>query len=309
MPSLGQKLRQEREKRGLTIEQLSAQTRINVLYFQYIEADDIASLPGGFFYRSFVRQYARLMDLPESDYQAVLDRSLADESAQSAGRTTALPDKAIEVPPIPTGRFDAALEMRRWAWRLGVLVLVIALCSGVFTFWQRWKIQREEDKLVAAKAEQSAPKPVEPAPAAVQPTTPAAPPAETPQQPQQQPPVQQEQPAPIQASIIPNAPEVPASGAVRLIIRATEMTWVAVWQGDKQLFADVIRPGETRGFGSPNQLRIRLGNAGGVQMEWNGKAVEQVGPKGQVRTVEFRTDGYTVIQPPPPAAPKPDGQV
>lgn len=302
MPSLGQKLRQEREKRGLTIEQLSAQTRINVLYFQYIEADDIASLPGGFFYRSFVRQYARLMELPESDYQAELDRSLADESAQSAGRTTALPDKTIEVPPIPTGRFDAALELRRWAWRLGVLVLVIALCSGVFTFWQRWKVQREEDRIAAAKAEQAAPKPVEKPPAAVQ-QTPAAQQPETQQQPVEQP------PAPIQASIIPNAPEVPASGAVRLIIRATDMTWVAVWQGDKQLFADVIHPGETRGFGSPNQLRIRLGNAGGVQMEWNGQAVEQVGPKGQVRTVEFRADGYTVIQPPPPAAPKPDGQV
>ncbi|MBN9661292.1 MAG: helix-turn-helix domain-containing protein [Acidobacteria bacterium] len=303
MPSLGQKLRQEREKRGLTIEQLSAQTRINVQYFQYIEADDIASLPGGFFYRSFVRQYARLMDLPESDYQAELDRSLADESAQSAVRTTALPEKTIEVPPIPTGRFDAALELRRWAWRLGVLVLVIALCSGVFTFWQRWRLQREEDRIAAAKMEQAAPKPVEKPPAPVQPA-PTTPPATETQQTPAEP-----TPAPIQASIIPTAPEVPTSGAVRLIIRATEMTWVAVWQGDKQLFADVIRAGETRGFGAPSQLRVRLGNAGGVQMEWNGQAVEQVGPKGQVRTVEFRTDGYTVIQPPPPAAPKPEGQV
>ncbi|QOY91066.1 DUF4115 domain-containing protein [Paludibaculum fermentans] len=287
----------------MTIEQLSAQTRINVQYFQYIEADDIASLPGGFFYRSFVRQYARLMELPESDYQGELDRSLADESAQSAGRTTALPDKAIEVPPIPTGRFDTALEMRRWVWRLGILALVMALCSGVYTFWQRWRVQHEEERIAAARTETVAPKPVEKQqPAAVQPAPPVT--APEPQQAPVEPP-----PAPIQASIIPAAPEAPASGAVRLIIRATEMTWVAVWQGDKQLFADVIRAGETRGFGSPNQLRIRLGNAGGVQMEWNGKPVDQVGPKGQVRTVEFRTDGYTVIQPPPPAAPKPDGQV
>ncbi|WP_321470832.1 RodZ domain-containing protein [uncultured Paludibaculum sp.] len=298
MPSLGQKLRQEREKRGLSIEQLSAQTRINVQYFQYIEADDTASLPGGFFYRSFVRQYARLMELPESDYQATLDQSLADESAQSVGRATALPDRPIEVPPIPTGRFDAALELRRWAWRLGVLVLVIALCSGVYTFWERWGLQREEERIAAARVEPPAQKPAEkqqtaPQPPPVAPVTP--PPAE--------------QPAPLQASILPQTAEIPASGAVRLIIRATEMTWVAVWQGDKQLFADVIRPGETRGFGSPNQLRIRLGNAGGVQMEWNGQAVDPVGPKGQVRTVVFRPDGYSVVQPPPPPTEtKPDGQ-
>ncbi|MGJ5818477.1 RodZ domain-containing protein [Paludibaculum fermentans] len=301
MPSLGQKLRQEREKRGLTIEQLSAQTRINVQYFQYIEADDTASLPGGFFYRSFVRQYARLMDLPESDYQGELDRSLAEDASQSVGRTTALPEKTIDVPPIPTGRFDTALEMRRWAWRLGILALVMALCSGVYTFWDRWRIQHEEDRIAAAKAEQAAPKPAEKQPAPTQPAPTV--PAPQPQAPAEQP------PAPIQASIIPAAPEVPASGAVRLIIRANEMTWVAVWQGDKQLFADVIRAGETRGFGSPNQLRIRLGNAGGVQLEWNGQAVDPVGPKGQVRTVEFRTDGYSVIQPPPAPASKPDGQV
>lgn len=288
MPSLGQKLRQEREKRGLTIEQLSAQTRINVQYFQSIEADDTASLPGGFFYRSFVRQYARLMDLPESDYESVLNQSLAEETAQSAGRDTVLPDREIVVPPIPTGRFDAALEVRRWAWRLGTLVVVLALCSGVYTFWQRWRVQQEDQRLAAAKAEPVVQKPAEAKPA---PSAPA--------------------PEPMQASVLPQAtkpPVLPGEGAVRLVIRATEMTWVGVWQGDKQLFADVIHAGETRGFGATTRLRIRLGNAGGVQMEWNGQAVQPVGPKGQVRTVEFRPDGYSVIQPVPAPEAKPDGQ-
>lgn len=293
MPSLGQKLRQERERRGWTVEELSAQTRINIQYFQAIEADDTSALPGGFFYRSFVRQYARLLELPESDYQFVLDQSLADDTAQNAGKQTALPERDIDVPPIPTGRFDAAVEVRRWAWRVGMLVVVIAMCSGVYTFWLRWRVQHEEQQAAAAMAQPAptvvnAEKKQEPKPVPPPPTAPA--------------------PAPVEASVLPPQ-EAPTDGAVRLVIRATEMTWVAVWQGDKQLFADVIRAGETRGFGAPSRLRIRLGNAGGVEMEWNGQTVQPVGPRGQVRTVEFRPDGYSVIQPAPPPEQKPDGQV
>ena len=53
MPTLGQKLREERQRRGWTIDQLANETRINRQYFEAIEKDDIGSLPGGFFYCSF----------------------------------------------------------------------------------------------------------------------------------------------------------------------------------------------------------------------------------------------------------------
>jgi len=289
MATLGARLREERKKRGLSIAQLAEQTRIHPQYFEAIERDDIDGLPGGFFYRSFVRQYARLMDLPEEAYHAEIQRSLDAEASQAAERGTALPDRSIDVPPLPTGRFDAAVELRRWALRLGALALVVLVCGGVYQLWLHFKPSFET---AAVKPAAESPKPA-PKPAQPQPLAPVA---------QQQPaPPQQPAPEPPPTSV-----SAPAGSDVRVTIKALEMTWVGVWDGEKQLFADVIHAGETRGFGSARRLRMRLGNAGGVAMEWNGQTVVPLGPKGQVRTVEFRTDGYSVIQPPPtPEIPQP----
>jgi hypothetical protein len=83
------------------------------------------------------------------------------------------------------------------------------------------------------------------------------------------------------------------------------MAWVGVWRGQQVLFGDLLRAGETRGFGSEDKLRIRLGNAGGVEVEWNGRVLPPFGPRGQVRMIDFWADGYAPVEPPP--APKPEG--
>ncbi len=278
MATLGQRLREEREKRGLSIDDLASQTRINPQYFQAIEDDDASGLPGGFFYRSFVRQYARLLDLPAEAYQAEVDRSLETEAALSANRETALPDRLLNLPPIPTGRPGILGETRRWLVRLGALVMVIVICSGVYTFWQRYQQRRVE----TARAAPASPAPASPAPKSA--PAPAVPNAEPPE--------------PVAA---------PATfsqrDSVRLIVKATELSWVGVWQGERLLFGDVIQAGESRGFGAPDKLMVRFGNAGGVDVTWNGQLIPPTGPKGQVRNVAFRTDGYTVILPRPPADP------
>ncbi|MBI4893958.1 MAG: DUF4115 domain-containing protein [Acidobacteria bacterium] len=291
MQTLGQRLREEREKRGLSIDELAAQTRIHADYFRAIEKDDTSSLPGGFFYRSFVRQYARLMELPESVYQPELDRSLAAESSEMANRETALPDRKLNVPRMPTGKTDRREETRRALAGLGILILVMAACTGAFTLYQRWSLAKETAELEAAHQASTPPQAGKAAAPAPPPPQETAPPA----QPQQAPSPEVPQPS----AQTPSQPE----GPVRVIVRATELSWVGVWQGQKILFSSVMQAGETRGFGVEDKMRIRIGNAGGVELEWNGKQIPAPGPRGQVRTLDFWSDGYSVVQPP---APKPE---
>ncbi|MBI5280856.1 MAG: DUF4115 domain-containing protein [Candidatus Solibacter usitatus] len=293
MSTLGQRLREEREKRGLTIDELAAETRINAQYFHALECDDTSALPGGFFYRSFVRQYARRLELPETAYQPELERSLEAEVAEMDRRETALPQRNIGLPPIPTGRADPAMETRRWVARLAGLVVVVVLCSAAYTFWQRWQTETEQE---AAPQNTAAPATVPP-------------PRQQPKQESQLPaavtgPAREQ--APAQAP--PAAPQDQAVGAVKVIVRAKEMAWLGVWRGDKLLFGDLMRPGETRGFGAEDRLRMRLGNAGGVEVEWNGNVIPPTGPRGQIRNVEFRPDGYTVVLPQPKDAEPPARQ-
>ncbi len=268
MATLGERLRAERERRGLTIEELARQTRISARFFEAIERDQPEALPSGFFYRSFVRQYARMMELPEEAYQREIERSLAEES----GKPYTVPDRHIDVPPLPTARRSRKEEAIWWTVRAGGLVAALALCTGVFIGWEKWKASQqpvagEEAPLETA---QSAERP--------QPASPQQPAA----------------PAPVP---VPAAAPVVSSGAVRVIVRATDLSWLGVWQGRKFLFGDLLRSGEVRGFGADDVLRLKIGNAGGVSVQWNGQDLPPFGPRGQVRTVEFRSDRYEVIQP------------
>jgi hypothetical protein len=42
---------------------------------------------------------------------------------------------------------------------------------------------------------------------------------------------------------------------------------------------------------------VRAGNAGGIQVVFNGKTIGPLGPKGQVRTAVFTRDRYTILEP------------
>ena len=65
--SLGARLRQAREARGISLRELSDQTRIARRYLEAIEADDHKELPGGIFNRSFIKAYARAVGFNETE--------------------------------------------------------------------------------------------------------------------------------------------------------------------------------------------------------------------------------------------------
>jgi cytoskeletal protein RodZ len=65
--TLGEKLRQAREARGITLSEVAEQTRISPLYIESIENDDYRSLPGGIFNKGFVKSFARYVGVDEQE--------------------------------------------------------------------------------------------------------------------------------------------------------------------------------------------------------------------------------------------------
>ena len=59
MLSVGETLKRARLEQRLDLCTVAAQTKISVKYLEAIESDDRKKLPSGFFYRSFVEQYAK----------------------------------------------------------------------------------------------------------------------------------------------------------------------------------------------------------------------------------------------------------
>ena len=58
MNDFGGMLRQARERRGISLRQIAASTKISAAALEALERNDISKLPGGIFSRAFVRSYA-----------------------------------------------------------------------------------------------------------------------------------------------------------------------------------------------------------------------------------------------------------
>jgi cytoskeleton protein RodZ len=96
-----------------------------------------------------------------------------------------------------------------------------------------------------------------------------------------------------------------AGGKIAINISAKEATWVQVTIDGKVVFADILRPGENRVLSATQNARLRLGNAGGVDLRFNGTTIGAVGPRGQVRTVEFTPENFLIVEPQKKPAPTP----
>ena len=66
--TLGQYLRKKRLEKGLSLDTLAEKTRINALYLEALEDDDLAKLPhASIFIKGYVKAYSRCLALNEED--------------------------------------------------------------------------------------------------------------------------------------------------------------------------------------------------------------------------------------------------
>ena len=76
----------------------------------------------------------------------------------------------------------------------------------------------------------------------------------------------------------------PSAGGVRIVVRATADSYVAVRTSDNQpLFSQLMRPGDSYEVPSGADLTLETGNAGGLQISVGGKRVPSLGPIGEIR--------------------------
>src|ERR1700687_5384275 len=84
MTRLGDSLRQQREKRGITLDQAAADTRIREKFLKALEDGDEQSLPGAVQAKGFLRNYAEYLGLNDEESVAQLrqDRGAAPKDAK-----------------------------------------------------------------------------------------------------------------------------------------------------------------------------------------------------------------------------------
>jgi cytoskeletal protein RodZ len=294
MDSIGDRLRQERLRRGFDLGQISDLTKINPAMLEAIEADDFDKLPGSFFARSFVRQYAKALGLDENEFEEDLVREIGYEEPQLPDPDAAA--QAVSVMPAPAPSVRRLPRTSPLA-ALGAFIAIVAVCAAVYTLVQR--SHRAAEPATATAAPQT---PVEtPTPAMPSPT-PEATPVESTSPAAAVPPGEAVVPAPtpMPAAQVSVAEGQPA--AIRLELNASAEAWVRVTSDGKAVFTGVLQPGEARVFGGQSRVTLRTGNAAALAVTFNGQPVGEIGAPNQVRTMQFTPTGFSFIA---PAAPTP----
>jgi cytoskeletal protein RodZ len=277
MNTLGQRLRRVRLEKGIEIRQVAEQLRISSRYIEAMEAEEAGVLPGGIFSRSFYRQYAAALGLTDPSLEAEILRALgAEEAPPSPG-----PEPAKEADGLSRvgGLGRAPLRRHRPLVSVALLLAVVAGCAVLYEFWQSAR-----DRSVAVVSDTAPP---------VKAGTPAAASVPTP------PPAPQEK-API-AQVSATAESSPQPAGLVLNVSATEKTWISVTAGGKVIYTGILEPSETKQLSGAEGARLLIGNAGGVAVQWRGKSLGTIGPRGQVRVVVLTEQGAEILEPKKPS--------
>src|SRR6266699_1954737 len=113
--TFGDHLKREREMRGVSLDEISAATRIATRFLRAIEKEQWDQLPGGVFNRGFVRAVARYLGLDEEDI-------VAEYAAAAGDRPTV---------PVWTGSPPTVTPDHPWlAWVLGAMVTLLIATGG-----------------------------------------------------------------------------------------------------------------------------------------------------------------------------------
>jgi cytoskeletal protein RodZ len=272
MASVGDYLRQLRDRRGISLAEISRVTRVASRYLEDLESDRFTELPAPVFTRGFIRAYCQAVGEPPDEALARYD---GREGVPVAPRTSVAPPRAAESEPRSRGAV------------LVSFVLLVILGMALFAVALLTRPSREE------RVERQTPaveRPSPPAPAQV-PSTPVAPETAPPASVPTTPSVPSAAPTPVPPAVAVDVPrwlpEVQAatggmSSPYRLVARVSEPTWIRVRTEDGHSTEETVPAGQVREWVSNRPFVLTLGNAGGVTLQLNGRTLPPLGPSGAV---------------------------
>lgn len=141
MPTVGERLRGERERQKLTIHQVADGTNIKTDHIRALEDGKWEAFSAPVYIRGFTRTYARYLRLDDKAVVADLDAELG-KTADYAGPPSLVPQRK--------GPIDALmLGLSRVRWRL-VFPILLGLAVVAVVVWgmQWWKTRPKQDPLV-----------------------------------------------------------------------------------------------------------------------------------------------------------------
>ncbi|WP_342600743.1 RodZ domain-containing protein [Psychrobacillus sp. FSL H8-0483] len=126
MTELGARLKEARVAKGFSIDDLQEITKIQKRYLSSIEQGNYATMPGAFYVRAFIKQYAEAVGLNGDELL---------ETYKSEIPSSASDDVSKNIPPTPTRRTLGGQSSNRFMEIFPMLVVALFVVAIIVIVW------------------------------------------------------------------------------------------------------------------------------------------------------------------------------
>lgn len=247
--SLGSLIEKARKDAGISIDELAASTNLRTSMIQEIEKNNFSLCGGDTYARGHVHNIAKSLDIDPKEFLRIFDE---EQGSQSRTMQALLLEN--NVMRRPDGR-------RKISWRTLVLISIISL--GIAAAAQ---IIISNHSTSSSVLTLESPKPA-----------------------QTSAPTQSASPAPTQSAAASAQSSFSSGTGVEVVLTATRAkSWLLVSDASgRTLFSAEVPLGASKNFSSDLRLDLRVGNAGGVDVQVNGKKRSVLGANGEVVSVSY----------------------
>ncbi len=253
LASFGEELKREREIRGISLKEISDETKISKRFLEALERNDHKTLPAPVFTRGFVRQYSRYLGINAEEMVNRYNYAAAGDDRIE--KSTQL--ERLVQPPVPPGQPQSGKGIPPLYARIDrniYITIAIVAALAIVAWWAfRYKEQRSVEEAEAA----AHPPVVASSSAAV---------------------------APKSVATVPAQPAAAAAGDVlRMTLDVNDNSWVTLEVDGKIVVSDELKAGEHRTYEAKDRFRFKtVGNAGGVALTINDIHIPSLGRDRQV---------------------------
>ncbi len=285
---MGSTLRAEREKRGLTIKDVERETSIRAKYLEALEQGRYDALPGEVYVKGFIRNYADFLHLNAGKLvQEYREEIHGEDVGPIAPATPATTSIVNEHAPFSSGSdFHERVEKSHKKQFVAMLVaaVVIAFVGSIYYFFgddpssmkpqpqqtaqQRMDQKTQPDQTVQQSAAQK-PQPMQQE-------------SQAPIQNQAQQTTQQ----PVSVPTLGNTANASA-GQADVTAQFTGRCWVQALADGKVIYEGMAEANQTLRWTGKKEVIVTVGNAGAVDVTYNGQRVGKLGKEGAVVEKKF----------------------
>ena len=267
-----QDLKTLREACGLSLPDIFETTRVGLIYLAAVESGEFNRLPPPVYARNFIRKYAWAVGIDEKPIICRYEKYLETLKPVDEGTE-------IQKPWPETGGRNRFLVAS-----LAAVIIAGALVSALFLY-----DQAEKPAALAPVGESLSPAPLisEPTPSAAVPDL-SAPTTAAVTASSNQATTTGSVPPPPGAAI---QPPGTAGKMYHLVIEAHELTWIRIAEDRNPAYEALLKPGDKIERMASDYFQLIIGNAGGINLTFQGKLLGNLGKPGQIINMRLPEKG------------------